>query len=246
MAAKQHLGQLRKQIEKLRSDSLSVVANANKIVYNGVQKLADRELKALNDYYRSALSSIKSANKNDLRGLASQQLDLLQDTVNQVISHARESMSIVADTRAELARLVQKGVDGEKVAVKTLNKTVAPAKKAVAKAQKAAKKAGKDAEKSVKKSVKQATGKAKAATAKAQAATRKAVASGKATAAAAVKKVEYAFPSPSPGSRASRATSRAKQAASAAVESVGNVVSNVTTAVAGAVDKVADAIKPQN
>lgn len=246
MAAKQHLGQLKRQIEKLRSDSLSVVANANKIVYSGVQKLADRELKALNDYYRSALSSIKSANKNDLRGLASQQLDLLQDTVNQVIAHARESMSIIADTRAELARLVQKGADGEKVGVKTLNKTVAPARKAVVKAQKAAKKAGKDAGKTVKKSVKQASGKAKAVTAKAQAATRKAVASGKATAAAAVKKVEYAFPSPSPGSRASRATSRAKQAAGAAVESVGNVVSNVSSAVAGAVDKVADAIKPQN
>jgi hypothetical protein len=239
MAAKQHLDQLRKQIEKLRSDSLSVVASANKIVYGGVQKLADRELKALNDYYRSALSSIKSANKNDLRGLAGQQLDLLQDTVNQVISHARESMSIVADTRAELAKLVQKGVAGEKVALKTLDQTVAPARKAVAKARNAARKAGKDAEKSVKKSVQQATGKAKAAT-------RKAVASGKATAAAAVKKVEYAFPSPSPGSRASRATSKAKQAAGAAVESVGNVVSNVTSVVAGAVDKVAEAIKPQN
>jgi hypothetical protein len=250
MAAKQHLGQLRKQIEKLRKDSLSVVTSANKIVYTGVQKLADRELKALNDYYRSALSSIKSANKSDLRGLAGQQLDLLQDTVNQVISHARESMSIVADTRAELAKLVQKGVDGEKVAVSTLNKTVAPAKKAVANAKKAAAKAGKEAEKTVKKTVKEAEKSVKKtvkqATGKARAATRKAVSSGKATAAAAVKKVEYAFPSPSPGSRASRATSRAKQAASVAVESVGNVVSNVTNAVAGAVDKVADAIKPQD
>jgi hypothetical protein len=234
MAAKQHLEQLRKQIEKLRSDSVSVVANANKIVYSGVQKLADRELKALNDYYRSALASIKSANKSDLRGLAHHQLDLLQDTVNQVISHARESMSIVADTRAELAKLVQKGVDGEKVAVSRLNKAVAPARKAVAKAKSAARKAGKDAEKSVKK----AGGKAKAAT-------RKAVASGRATAAAAVKKVEYAFPAPTPGSRASRATSRAKKAAGAAVESVGTVVSSVAGAVSSAVEKVADAVKPQ-
>jgi hypothetical protein len=246
MAAKQHLDQLKNQIEKLRKDSLSVVANANKIVYSGVQKLADRELKALNEYYRSALSSIRSANKSDLRGLASQQLDLLQDTVNQVISHARESMGIVAETRAELAKLVQKGVAGEKVAMSTLNKTVAPAKKAVAKAKSAAKKAGKDAEKTMNKTVKKAASQAKAVTGKAKAATRKAVSSGKATAVAAVKKVEYAFPSPSPGSRASRATSKAKQAASVAVESVGNVVSNVTNAVAGAVDKVADAIKPQN
>lgn len=238
MAAKQHLEQLRKQIEKLRSDSISVVANANKIVYSGVQKLADRELKALEDYYRSALSSIRSANKGDLRGLAHHQLDLLQETVNQVISHARESMSIVADTRAELAKLVQKGVAGEKVAVARLNKTVAPAKKAVAKARSAARKAGKDAQKTVNQSVKKATGKAKAAT-------RKAVASGKATAAAAVKKVEYAFPAPTPGSRASRATSKAKQAASVAVESVGAVVSSVAGAVSSAVEKVTDAVKPQ-
>ena len=239
MAAKQHLDQLKKQIEKLRSDSISVVASANKIVYGGVQKLADRELKALNDYYRSALSSIKTANKNDLRGLAQQQLDLLQDTVNQVISHARESMSIVADTRAELARLVQKGVDGEKIAVARLNKAVAPAKKAVAKAKTAATKARKDAEKTVK-SVTKAGVKATAAT---QKATQKVVAEGKRTAAAAVKKVEHVFPAPSPNSRASRATSRAKEAATSAVDTVSNVVSNVSSAVSNAVSKVTDAVK---
>lgn len=241
MAAKQHLDQLKQQIEKLRSDSISVVASANKIVYGGVQKLADRELKALNDYYRSALASIKTANKNDLRGLAQQQLDLLQDTVNQVISHARESMSIVADTRAELAKLVQKGVQGEKVAVTRLNKTVAPARKAVAKAKTAAQKASRDARTTVKK----ATGKATIVAGKATTVARKAVAEGKATAAAAVKKVEHALPAPSPNSRASRATSRAKQAATTAVESVSSVVSNVSSAVSGAVNKVTEAVKSQ-
>ena len=85
-------GQLKGELEKLRKDSLSVVLNANKIVYSGVQKLADRELKALNDYYRSALDAIRSADhaKEGLRSLANQQLDLLQNTVNQVIGHARE------------------------------------------------------------------------------------------------------------------------------------------------------------
>ena len=234
MAAKQHLDQLRQQIERLRKDSLDVVANANKIVYGGVQKLADRELKALNDYYRSALDSIKKANKSDLRGLAQQQLDLLQDTVNQVISHARESMGIVAETRAELSRLVQKGIKGEKVALADLNKAAAPAKKAIAKVKTAAKKAGDDARKSATKVGKQAT-----------ATTKKVVASGKRTATAAIKKVEYAVPAPSPGSRASRATSRAKQAATTAVESVGSVVSGVTGAVSDAVSKVTDAVKKQ-
>ncbi len=234
MAAKQHLDQLKQQIERLRKDSLDVVANANRIVYGGVQKLADRELKALNDYYHSALDSIKKANKNDIRGLAQQQLDLLQDTVNQVISHARESMGIVAETRAELSKLVQKGIKGEKVALADLNKAAAPAKKAIAKVKNAAQKAGQDAKKSATKVGKQAT-----------ATTKKVVASGKRTATAAIKKVEHAVPAPSPGSRASRATSRAKQAATTAVESVGNVVSGVTGAVSGAVSKVTDAVKKQ-
>ncbi len=235
MAAKQHLDQLKQQIEQLRKDSLSVVASANKIVYGGVQKLADRELKALNDYYRSALNSIKSANKSDIRGLAQQQLDLLQDTVNQVISHARESMGIVAETRAELAKLVQKGIKGEKVALADLNKAAAPAKKAVTLVKTAAKKASQDAQKSVSKVTKQA-----------KATTREAVASGKRTAAAVIKKVEHAVPAPSPDSRASRATSRAKKAATTAVESVGSVVSSVTGAVSGAVTKVTDAVKSQS
>ncbi|MFI4980763.1 MAG: phasin family protein [Nevskiales bacterium] len=242
MAAKQHLDQLKQQIERLRKDSLDVVASANKIVYNGVQKLADRELKALNDYYRGALDSIKKANRNDIRGLAQQQLDLLQDTVNQVISHARESMGIVAETRAELSKLVQKGIKGEKVVMADLNKAAAPARKAIAKVKTAARKAGKDAQKSVKKVSKQA----QATTRKAVAGGKKAVASTKRTATAAIKKVEHAVvPPPSPGSRASRATSRAKQAATTAVESVGSVVAGMTDAVADAVGKVSDAVKKQ-
>jgi len=234
MAAKQHLDQLKHQIERLRKDSLDVVANANKIVSGGVQKLADRELKALNDYYRSALNSIKNANKSDIRGLAQQQLDLLQDTVNQVISHARESLGIVAETRAELAKLVQKGIKGEKVALADLDKVTAPAKKAVGKVKVAAIKAGEDARKSIKK-----------AGEKAKAGTSKALASGKNNAVAVVRAVEQAVPVPSPNSRASRATSKAKKAATSAVESVSSTVSSISTAVSGAVGKVTDAVKNQ-
>ena len=238
MAAKQHLDQLKHQIEQLRKDSLSVVASANKIVYGGVQKLADRELKALNDYYRNALDSIKKANKSDIRGLAQQQLDLLQDTVNQVISHARESVGIVAETRAELAKLVQKGIKGEKVALADLSKAAAPAKKAVIKVKQAARKASQDAQKSLKTVTKQA-----------KVSTEKAVASGKRSAAAAVKAVEQAVPRAvpalSPDSRANRATSRAKQAANTAVESVSGVVSSVSGAVSDAVTKVTEAVKKQ-
>jgi hypothetical protein len=227
MAAKQHLDQLKRQIEQLRKDSLSVVASANKVVFHGVQKLADSELKALNDYYRSAMESIRHANKGDLRGLAQQQLDLLQNTANQVFSHARQSLGIVAETRAELAKLVQKGMKGESVAVAELKKAAAPAQKAVKQVQDQAKKAAKSAEKTVKSTAKQV-----------KAGASQAVASGKRSAAAAVKAVEHAIPTPSPNSRASRATSKAKQAASSAVETVSN-------AIASAVEKVSDAVKPQ-
>ena len=43
MAAKQRLEQIRLQIEKLGRDSLDVVANANRIVLQGIQRLAEQE-----------------------------------------------------------------------------------------------------------------------------------------------------------------------------------------------------------
>jgi hypothetical protein len=126
MAAKQHLDQLKQQIERLRKDSLDVVASANKIVYNGVQKLADRELKALNDYYRGALDSIKKANRNDIRGVAQQQLDLLQDTVNKAAAPARKAIA-KAKTAAQKA-----GKDAQKSVKKVGKQAQATTRKAVA------------------------------------------------------------------------------------------------------------------
>lgn len=167
MAAKQRFDQLKRQLDQLRKDSYDVVAQANKIVLKGVHRVADKELKALNDYYKEAVSTIKSARRDDLKGLAHKQLDLLQSTVNQVIAHARESIGIMAETREELAKLIQKSQSGAKVGAGELKRTVAPAKKAVAKAKSAAKKAGAQVKKSkpaarrklaaVKKSVSQMT-----------------------------------------------------------------------------------------
>jgi phasin protein len=229
MASK--FGQLKGEIDKLRKDSLSVVLNANKIVYSGVQKLADSELKALNDYYRSALEAIRGADrKQGLRNMAHQQLDLLQDTVNQVIAHARESMSIVAETRAELSRLVDRGVKGGKVGKAQLERATAPARKAVGKVKAAAKKA---AGKSVKKAAK-----------KVRAATRKAAVSGRRGAVAARKvaprtaKTGHGLPRKLPESRASRATSRARHAARGALNSFSTLSANVSSALSSFTDAV--------
>ncbi|HWY23883.1 MAG TPA: phasin family protein [Nevskia sp.] len=221
-------GQLKGELDKLRRDSLSVALNANKIVYSGVQKLADRELKALNDYYRSALDAIRSADrKQGLRSMATQQLDLLQDTVNQVIAHARESMSIVAETRAELSRLVDRGVKGGSVGKAQIERAAAPARKAVGKAKAAAKKA---AGRSLKR--------ARAVTRKAV--TRKAAASGRRSAVAARKVTVKAARTNRgyPESRASRATSRAQHAARGALNSFSTLSANVSSALSSFTDAV--------
>ena len=166
MAARDTIDQLKAHIERLRRDSLDVVANASRIVVEGVQKLAEQELKALNDYYKSALNSAKAA-----RGpgdLASQQLDLLQETVQKVISHARESLTIISETRTELARLIGSGdsVLNEKAltkAVEPARKAIEEVKKAAAKAQQTAVKTAQDVKKTLEKELAGAEKKGKAA-----------------------------------------------------------------------------------
>lgn len=137
---------LKTSIDKIRKESLEVVGQANKIVTQGVQRLAEHELKALNDTYKNVLVSLKAAKSGDsVKDLASKQLDLMQDTVNRLITSARSSLGIVADTRQELLGLVQKGLKTGAVAETELNKITAKARKAVADVQTAAASAQKNA-----------------------------------------------------------------------------------------------------
>ncbi len=250
MAANQRFDHLKRQIDRLRKDSLEVVANANKIVYNGVQKLADKELKALNDYYKSAVASIRTASKGEsVKDVAQKQFDLLQDTVNQVIGHARGSVGILGEARAELAKLIQSSASGASVAEASLKKATAPAKKALAKTRSSAQDATRRAnrfvaagKKKARKEVKKATNtvnkdarKLRKAAKNAQAAvgaTGKTV-TGEAKVGldAAKKAVSRVLPAPSPNSRASLATSRAKKAVTRAVESATKTVGDVVTSV---------------
>lgn len=119
MAKKSDFDRLKSKLETVRKDSVELVSEANRIVLSGVQKIADRELSALNDYYKAALASLKEVRgqEKNLRDIAIKQLDLLQESANQVIGHAREAVGIVAETRAKLADLLQKGVkEGESAA----------------------------------------------------------------------------------------------------------------------------------
>ena len=147
MATTKSTEQLRAHLERLRADSVEVVTNASRIVVEGVQKLAEQELKALNDYYKSAVKTAKEAkqskNSKAYQDLDSEQIDLLQDTVQKVLSNARESLSIIADTRAELSRLTQ--AKPETIASKNFAKVADPARRAVEEVRKAASKAQKSA-----------------------------------------------------------------------------------------------------
>jgi hypothetical protein len=225
MAAKQRLEQIRAQIEKLGRDSLDVVANANRIVLQGIQRLAEQELAALNEYYKSAVDSLKSVRRGDssLKDLAVSQLDLMQETVNRVIANARESLTIIADTRAELARLVDRN-DGT-LTQKALEKVTAPAQKAIEDVRRAAEKAQKTAAEtaeSVKKSIEkeiaaaEKRGRAALSESKARAgevttAVRTTIGSVLDIAAPSVVVKKAVAARPSPESRASRATSKAKK-----------------------------------
>ena len=226
MAARETLDQLKSHIERLGRDSLDVVANASRIVFEGVQKLAEQELQALNDYYKSATAKIKQAGGSGPSGyqdMAAQQLDLLQDTVQKVISHARESLSIISETRAELTRLI--GTSDSVLSPKALSRVIAPAQKAIedvrkaaSTAQKNAAKTAQDVRKSLEKELASAEKKGKAAVKQTEAKAREVTKTVRnkiesvldiSAPPVMVKKAVKARPSPE--SRANRATSKAKK-----------------------------------
>jgi len=281
----------------LARQSLDTLGNANQIVYGGVQKFADSELKALNDYYKAAVTSLKKAQGDkNLKGAAQRQADLLQDAVNKLIGNARASLSVVSDARAELAKLVKGGASGGPLSAAKLEKALAPAQKAlekikaealkagakasdtvktakkdikaeVAKAEKSLKadvKAVKKEVKAVKKSVSaeaKKIGKAVKTEVKAAKKTARSVEAKVVKAARSVEKtveeaarsgveearkvVSRAVPTPSPNSRASRATSAAKKVVTTATDAVdvakakaGSAAAAVATAVETAVETV--------
>ena len=94
MKAKHRLDQLKKQFDRMRKDSLAAVGTANEAVYAGLHKFADKELKALSEYYDSALSSLRAAkqDRSGIKDVVQTQFDLMQQTVTRLIAHARESV----------------------------------------------------------------------------------------------------------------------------------------------------------
>ncbi|WP_341917004.1 phasin family protein [Hydrocarboniphaga effusa] len=155
MKAKERLNQLKKQFDRLRKDSLASVGTTNEAIYSGLQQFADKELKALHNYYDSALTSLKSQKKSgaDIKSVVLTQFDLMQGTFNTLIANARESLETVSKTgEASAARSKPKS---ESAPVKT------PAAKKPAAKKPAAKKVAKKA--AAKKAAPKKTGKKAAA-----------------------------------------------------------------------------------
>lgn len=224
--------QIKTSFDKLRKDSLDVVSSANKIVSQGVQRLAEHELKALNETYKTVLASLKDAKKGDsIKDVAGKQLDVMQDSVNKLIASTRESIGILADTRQELASLVSGGLKTGAVAEAELAKVADKAKKAV----EGVKAAAADAQKKAGVVGAQAKASADKVAATVKADAKKVIGTVKKDAgaikqrvgsvldikpkAAPVKKPVVAV-KPSANSRANRATSKAKKAAGSVVEAV--------------------------
>ena len=224
MAANNKLDRIRSQLEKLRKDSLEMVVAANKIVYQGVQRVTDHELKSLNDTYQSALRSLKKARSGgNFKDVAGRQIDVLQDTVNRVIASAREAMEIVAETREELTKMMHSNIKGGKVLKSDLDRVTSTARKAITEARdsalkaagKAPAKTSKTAKRTVRKTAKKTAGAAKKTARKA---TKKSAPKKSTSRSKAARGSGPSVLSPSPNSRASRATSRAKKTVSHTVK----------------------------
>lgn len=224
--------QIKTSFDKLRKDSLDVVSTANKIVSQGVQRLAEHELKALNDTYKTVVASLKDAKKGDsIKDVAGKQLDVMQESVNKLIASTRESIGIIADTRQELAALVSSGLKTGTVAEAELAKVADKAKKAV----EGVKAAAADAQKKAGAVGAQAKASADKVASTVKADAKKVVGTVKKDVgvlkqrvgsvldikpkAAPVKKPVVAV-KPSASSRANRATSKAKKAAGSVVDAV--------------------------
>jgi hypothetical protein len=143
---KHRLDQLKKQFDRMRKDALAAVGTTNEAVYAGLQKFADKELKALHDYYDDALAKLRSQKKSGIQTIVQTQFDLMQETVTRLIAHARESVETATSGKPAAAAPAPAAPAAKKAAPK--KKAVAkkaPAKKAAAKKAPAAKKTSKRA-----------------------------------------------------------------------------------------------------
>lgn len=109
MAVKSQVDKIKDQVKQLRKAYADTVASANKAVSKGLEKLADQELKAVRKHYEEAIKDLKKAGKKgNVRDVAKAQAKVLQNSLDQVVKSARDSVNIISSTSNELADILKK------------------------------------------------------------------------------------------------------------------------------------------
>ena len=156
---------LRKDVEKLRKNYTGAFTSANRAVYDGIEQLAEHELAAIKTHYEQAISSLKTLRKGGApRELAVAQLQLIQDTIDRIMSNARESMAILDSTRSRINEEIRRNLEGSEAAAKDAAvQTKAEAKTVKTQAKKTAKTRKTQAKRKVNQNASAAKSKAKSA-----------------------------------------------------------------------------------
>ncbi|MAA73942.1 MAG: hypothetical protein CMN28_04485 [Salinisphaeraceae bacterium] len=113
MASKQNrVAKLRKDVDKLRKSYTGAMSSANSAVQDGFERLVEHELTAIKTHYEAALKNLKQLRKGgDPRDLATAQLKLLQETIDRIMNNARESLTILDETRRKISEDVRRELD---------------------------------------------------------------------------------------------------------------------------------------
>src|SRR5699024_6006266 len=107
------INQLRDDIDSLRRNYTGALTSANRAIHDGIEQLTEHELSAIKKHYETALSSLKTFKKGGSpQDMAMAQMELLQNTMDSILSNTRHSLSILESTRREVASQVRNNLSG--------------------------------------------------------------------------------------------------------------------------------------
>ena len=124
MARSKHhnpIKQIKNDIDGLRKGYTKALSGANKAIYDGMEQLAEHELNAIRTHYSEALQSLSAIRSGGSPGdLAIAQLQFLQETIDRVLSNARQSLAILDNTRREVSEQFRDGWSDNEKTVKDI------------------------------------------------------------------------------------------------------------------------------
>ena len=124
MARSKHhnpITQIKHDIDGLRKGYTKALAGANKAIYDGMEQLAEHELNAIRTHYSEAMHSLSTIRGGGSPGdLAIAQLQFLQETIDRVLSNARQSLAILDSTRRDVSEQFRDGWAGDEKTVQDI------------------------------------------------------------------------------------------------------------------------------